>query len=72
MRVIDFIVPLMRSAFIIIALTLVYIYLLTILFEYCINKASNSLLSLAGVLLFLVISFGYAAFLFKSVKKQPK
>jgi hypothetical protein len=62
----------MKVLLIIVALTLGYIYLLTIIFEYCINKASSTLLTLAGMALILVLTAVYAALISKNIKHKPK
>lgn len=67
-----FIAVAMRNVLIVVGLTLLYIYLLTVLFENFVNKASNTLLTLSGIVLFLLISYCYATFIIKTFKNRLK
>jgi hypothetical protein len=51
---------------------LAYIYLLTVIFEYCINEASSTFLTTVGIVLFVVLSALYASLVFYLFKKNPK
>ena len=59
----------LKKVFFLVVVTLVYIYLLTIIFEYCINEVSSTAITLAGVVLGLLISIFYARLIFKILKK---
>lgn len=50
--------------------TLSYVFLLTVIFEYCINEASSNLLTATGILLFIFLTLFYIKFLLKTFKKQ--
>ncbi|MBC8034232.1 MAG: hypothetical protein H7Y03_08810 [Chitinophagaceae bacterium] len=52
-----------------ILLSLLYIVLCTLIFEYTINTASDTSLTLTGIITWLVISFFYFRYLFKNLKK---
>lgn len=55
----------MKGIFLTIVLTLVYIALLTFTFEYFINRPSDTLLTLAGLGLFLAFTFLFIRILLK-------
>lgn len=55
---------------VLVALTLLYIFLLTLLFEYSINKSSSTWLTVAGVSLFFVLSYLYAQLFIKIFKNR--
>lgn len=48
--------------------TLSYVFLLTVLFEYCLNKASDSLLTTLGILLFILFTVLYIQLFLKTIK----
>ena len=62
----------LKNFFILVALTGVYIFLLTLLFENFINRPSSTWLSLFGLLLFFVLSYLFATALLKTYKNRLK
>lgn len=58
-----------NKVFLILITTLAYIFLLTIVFEYCISAASSNLLTAAGVLLFLLLTWIFVFIVRKTIKK---
>ncbi len=61
----------LNKAFIIILSTLAYIYLVTVIFEYCLNVASSTELTTIGVILFISITWLYTSLIYRLVKKRP-
>lgn len=62
----------LKKILLLVVFTLVYIFLLTVLFEYFINKPSDTLLTLSGLLLFFLVSFIYVTILIKTFKQNFK
>ena len=62
----------MKNIVIAAALTLLYIFLLTVLFENFVNKASSTLLTALAAVLFLAASFLYVQLLIKTFKNPTK
>ncbi len=60
----------MKGIFLTIVLALVYIALLTFTFEYFINRPSDTLLTLAGLGLFLAFTFLFIRILLKKFKNR--
>lgn len=56
-----FIVPLFIS--------LLYILALTLLFEYTINEVSNTILTITGVCVLVILSYFYFRYIFKTLKR---
>ena len=50
-------------------ISLVYIFLCTQIFEYTINEASNTWLTVAGVIALIVLSYFYFKYLIRNLKK---
>ena len=53
-----------------IAATLAYVSPLTIIFEYCLNEASSTLLTTVGILLFTLFTSLYIALLYRVIKRK--
>jgi len=49
-------------------ITLFYIFLVSQLFEYTVNEASNTILTLAGIVVFIFISYFYFRYIIKTLK----
>ena len=61
----------LNKVFIIILATLAFIYLATVIFEYCLNVASSTELTTAGVIMLIVITWLYASLIYRLLKKRP-
>ena len=61
----------LNKVFIIILATLALIYLATVIFEYCLNEASSTELTRAGVIMLIVITWLYASLIYRFLKKRP-
>lgn len=59
-----------KRILLLVLLSVVYISLLTLLFENFINKPSSTLLSIAGVILFIGISYFFVQLVFKTLQKR--
>jgi len=62
--------PIMKGIFLTIVLSLVYIALLTLTFEYFINRTSDTMLTLAGLGLFLAFTFLFIRILLRKFKNR--
>jgi predicted neutral ceramidase superfamily lipid hydrolase len=60
----------MKGIFLTIVLCLVYIALLTFTFEYFINRPSDTMLTLAGLGLFLAFTFLFIRILLRKFKNR--
>lgn len=60
----------MKGIFLTIILSLVYIALLTLIFEYFINRPSDTLLTLAGLGLLLAFTFLFIRILLRKFKNR--
>lgn len=60
----------MKGIFLTIVLALVYIALLTFTFEYFINRPSDTMLTLAGVGIFLAATFLFVRILLRKFKNR--
>ena len=58
----------MKNVVLTICITLVYIGLLTVIFEYFINEASSTLLTASGLLLILILSTAFLYYLLRRFK----
>ena len=61
-----------RNILLVVALTLLYIFLLTVIFENFVNRPSSTMLTLVAFLLFILLSFLYAQFVIKTFRKRIK
>lgn len=61
----------LNKVFIIILATLAFIYLATVIFEYCLNVVSSTELTTAGVIMLIVITWLYASLIYRFLKKRP-
>jgi len=60
----------LKKILLVLALTFLYIFLLTAVFENFINRASSTALSVLALLLFVALSFLYAHLIIKIIKNR--